>query len=430
MNRTQSDQLYKRAQEVIPGGVNSPVRAFKSVGLDPIFVERAEGTRIYDVDGNEYIDFIGSWGPMILGHSAPDVLEGVMDVLKKGTSYGVPAPLEVKMAELIVDAYPSIDLVRMVNSGTEATMSALRVARGYTGKNKILKFEGCYHGHADSLLVKSGSGTITFGVPTSPGVPADTVKDTLVARYNDLDSVASLFAEYGDDIACIIVEPVAGNMGVVAPRPGFLQGLRDICDQYGAVLIYDEVITGFRLAYGGAQEAYDVVPDMTCLGKIIGGGLPVGAYGGKKHIMEQVSPLGGVYQAGTLSGNPLAMHMGIRQLEILKGNPGIYDHMLALAKRMEAGMADIVAKHAIKGQVVREKGMVCLFFAEGDLKDYDAVSQADTGLYAKFFAGMLQKGFLLPPAQFEGLFLSRAHTEEDIDALLAAIDQVLASLAV
>ncbi len=428
MNTSKSKALYEKATGLIPGGVNSPVRAFKSVGLDPIFIERAEGSRIYDVDGNEYIDFIGSWGPMILGHANKEVIGDINEIIAKGTSYGVPSPLEVEMAELIVDACPSMDRVRMVNSGTEATMSALRVARGYTGRDKILKFEGCYHGHADNLLVKSGSGTIVYGVPTSPGVPAGTIADTLVARYNDLESVKSIFAEHGNNLAAVILEPIAGNMGVVVPKPEFIQGLRDLCTDNGTVLIIDEVITGFRVAYGGAQETLGVEADMTCYGKIIGGGLPVGAYGGKKEIMDVVSPVGGVYQAGTLSGNPLAMYMGIQQLRILKSRPEIYENMEKHAIYLEEKLGELINKYNIKAQTVRYKGMICLFFAEGELKDYDAVAKSDTELYGKYFKGMLERGVLLPPAQFEGMFLCAAHTMDDLDAYLKAVDEVFGEL--
>ncbi len=428
MKHNKSSEIFNEAQKYIPGGVNSPVRAFRSVGLDPIFIERGEGAKIYDVDGNEYIDYICSWGPLILGHSNEKVLDGIEEVLRRGTSYGVPTEIEVKMAKLIVEAYPSIDMVRMVNSGTEATMSALRVARGYTGRNKILKFEGCYHGHSDSLLVKSGSGTLTFGVPTSPGVPADTVKDTLVSKYNDLDAVKKIFEEQGEEIAAIIVEPVGGNMGVVPGKKEFLQGLRDICDEYGAVLIFDEVITGFRLAYGGAQEVYGVEAHMTCFGKIIGGGLPVGAYGGKKEIMDMVSPVGPVYQAGTLSGNPLAMHMGYNNLRILRDNPQIYQGIEEKAKRLEEGFRKNIHQLNISAEVVRFKGMVCVFFAEGKFHSYDDVKKCDTDMYSRYFKGMLERGILLPPAQFEGMFLSSEHTIEHIEETIKIQYDVLREL--
>jgi len=425
MKTTKSQAIFKEAQKVIPGGVNSPVRAFKSVGMDPIFIESGSEARITDIDGNTFIDYICSWGPLILGHSNPMLLEGIADVFKKGTSYGVPCAIEVDMAKAIVDAYPSIDTVRMVNSGTEATMSALRVARGYTNRNKILKFEGCYHGHSDALLVKSGSGALTFGVPTSPGVPEDVVKDTLVCRYNDMDSVRKAFEANKNEIAAVIVEPVAGNMGVVPATPEFLKGLREITKEYGTVLIFDEVITGFRLAYGGAQEVYDIDADMTCLGKIIGGGLPVGAYGGKKHIMDMVSPVGAVYQAGTLSGNPLAMHMGLKTMNHLKANKSVYDHMEKLAIAIENGLNEIIEKHSLPLSVARFKGMTCLFFAKGPIKDYDDVSHCDTEKYAVYFREMLKLGVLMPPAQFEGLFLSSAHTIEDVAETLEKCEKAL-----
>ncbi|MEG2353007.1 MAG: glutamate-1-semialdehyde 2,1-aminomutase [Clostridium sp.] len=424
-NNKKSEALFIEAQKYIPGGVNSPVRAFKSVGLNPIFAKSAKGSRLFDVDGNEYIDFICSWGPLILGHSNEEVSRGIEEVVARGTSYGVPTAIEVEMAKLIVESYPSIDMVRMVNSGTEATMSALRVARGYTGREKIIKFEGCYHGHSDNLLVKSGSGTITFGVPTSPGVPEGTVKDTLVATYNDLASVRSIFEENPDKIAAIIVEPVGGNMGVVPGTIEFLQGLRDITKEYGAVLIFDEVITGFRVAYGGAQEVYGVEPDMTCFGKIIGAGLPVGAYGGKRKIMEMVSPVGPVYQAGTLSGNPLAMHMGLKNLNILKNNPNIYIDLENRAIKFEKAMNEVINELSVDVTVIRFKAMLCTFFAKGQFTNFQEVMKCDTEKYAIFFREMLENGILFPPAQFEGLFLSAAHSDEDIDETVRVFKQAL-----
>ncbi len=425
MITTNSQKVFQEAKKVIPGGVNSPVRAFKSVGMDPIFVESGSGARIKDIDGNVYLDYICSWGPLILGHSNPLMLENIEEVFKRGTSYGVPSALEVDMAREIVDAFPSVDSVRMVNSGTEATMSALRVARAFTGRNKIIKFEGCYHGHSDALLVKSGSGTLTFGVPTSPGVPEVVVKDTLVCRYNDLDSVRETFNANKGEIATIIVEPVAGNMGVVAATKEFLQGLRDICDEEGAVLIFDEVITGFRLAYGGAQEVYGVEAHMTCLGKIIGGGLPVGAYGGRKDIMDMVSPVGPVYQAGTLSGNPLAMHFGLKTLRHLKENISVYENMERQGIVLEEGFQAIIDKYDFPLSVSRFKGMVCLFFAKGRMNSYDDIKNCDTDKYAHYFREMLNLGVLMPPAQFEGLFLSSVHTDEDIDLTLKKVETAL-----
>ncbi|SHK36161.1 glutamate-1-semialdehyde 2,1-aminomutase [Hathewaya proteolytica DSM 3090] len=425
IDRSTSENLFKEANQYIPGGVNSPVRAFKSVGMSPIFVDHAKGSKIYDVDENEYIDYICSWGPLILGHSREEIINGFEEIARRGTSYGVPTEIEVKMAKFIVEAFPSIDMVRMVNSGTEATMSALRVARGYTKRNKIVKFEGCYHGHSDALLVKSGSGTITYGVPTSPGVPADTVKDTLVCTYNDLESVKDTFKEYGEDIAAIIVEPVGGNMGVVPGTQEFLQGLRDICDQYETVLIFDEVITGFRVAFGGAQELYGVKPDMTCFGKIIGAGLPVGAYGGKKAIMEMVSPVGPVYQAGTLSGNPLAMFMGYRNLSFLKEHEDVYEKLEKLAIKFEEGMNKIIDKYNVPVTVIRFKAMMSVFFAKGEFKNFQDVMKCDTEKYAVFFKEMLDNGILFPPAQFEGLFLSYSHTEDDINHTLISFEKAI-----
>lgn len=425
---SQSDALFEAAKQVIPGGVNSPVRAFKSVGRNPIFIERAEGAHLYDVDGNQYLDLICSWGPMILGHGHPVLLEGIEDVFKNGTSYGVPSKIEVAMAQKLCSLYPAMDLVRMVNSGTEATMSAIRVARGYTGRNKMIKFEGCYHGHSDALLVKSGSGTLTYGVPTSPGVPADTVKDTLVSAYNDLDALRALFEANADSIACVIVEPVAGNMGVVAATPEFLEGMRALCDQYGALLIFDEVITGFRLGLGGAAAVYGVTPDLACFGKIIGGGLPVGAYGGKREIMSVVSPVGPVYQAGTLSGNPLAMHFGLKTLSHLESNPQIYSELEAKAAWLVEQIQTVIDREGYPIRMTRFMSMPCLFFARGEMFSYDDVKHCDTERYGEFFRRMLEKGYLLPPAQFEGWFLSTAHTDELLNGLVAAVEASLKDL--
>ncbi len=423
-----SSKWFERAQKVIPGGVNSPVRAFRSVGREPIFADRAEGATLWDVDGNAYTDFICSWGPMILGHGHPTLLKDIEKVFSKGTSYGIPSALEVEMAELLCEAYPSMDMVRMVSSGTEATMSAIRVARGYTNRHKIIKFEGCYHGHSDALLVKSGSGTLTYGVPTSPGVPEDVVKDTLVCRYNDLLSVEKVFTEFPKDVACVIVEPIAGNMGVVPATKEFLQGLRDLCSTYGAVLIFDEVITGFRLAYGGAAEVFGIAPDLVCFGKIIGGGLPVGAYGGKSEVMSVVSPIGPVYQAGTLSGNPLAMHFGIQTLTYLKNHPEIYTEMVRKAERIESGLNAWISKYKFPVQVVRFMSMPCLFFTEGEILSYDDVKSCNTELYGRYFREMLDRGYLLPPAQFEGIFLSDAHTDEMLDRFIQDSGEVLMGL--
>ncbi|CEJ75358.1 glutamate-1-semialdehyde 2 [[Clostridium] sordellii] len=418
-------KIYEEATKYIPGGVNSPVRAFKSVGLDPVFIDRAEGCKIYDVDGNEYIDYICSWGPLMLGHSPKEIVDGIEEVVKKGTSYGVPTAIEVDMAKLIVEAYPAIDQVRMVNSGTEATMSALRVARAYTGRNKILKFEGCYHGHSDALLVKSGSGTITYGVPTSPGVPEDVVKDTLVTRYNDIEATKAMFEKHGNEIAAVILETVAGNMGVVPGKKEFIQFLRDITKEYGTVLIFDEVITGFRLAYNSSVGYYGIEPDMACFGKIIGAGLPVGAYGGKKEIMDMVSPVGPVYQAGTLSGNPLAMYMGKKNLEILRDRPEIYSELERKATKLEEGLRANVEKLGLNYTVNRAGSLVCLFFAEGPINNYDDVTKCNVPMFNRYFEELLNRGILLAPTQFEAMFLSNAHTDEIIDETIKASYEAL-----
>lgn len=418
-------KIYEEATKYIPGGVNSPVRAFKSVGLDPVFIDRAEGCKIYDVDGNEYIDYICSWGPLMLGHSPKEIVDGIEEIVKKGTSYGVPTAIEVDMAKLIVEAYPAIDQVRMVNSGTEATMSALRVARAYTNRNKILKFEGCYHGHSDALLVKSGSGTITYGVPTSPGVPEDVVKDTLVTRYNDIEATKAMFEEHGNEIAAVILETVAGNMGVVPGKKEFIQFLRDITKEYGTVLIFDEVITGFRLAYNSSVGYYGIEPDMACFGKIIGAGLPVGAYGGKKEIMDMVSPVGPVYQAGTLSGNPLAMYMGKKNLEILRDRPEVYSELERKAIKLEEGLRSNVEKLGLNYTVNRAGSLVCLFFAEGPINNYDDVTKCNVPIFNKYFEELLNRGILLAPTQFEAMFLSNAHTDEIIDETIKASYEAL-----
>ena len=415
MNFEKSKEIYEEGLKYIPGGVNSPVRAFKSVATGPVFIKKGYGSQIEDEDGNIYIDYIGSWGPAILGHSNEELLEGIEDIIKDGLSFGLPTKIEVDMAKLIVDSYPAIDMVRMVNSGTEATMSAIRVARGYTGKNKIVKFEGCYHGHSDSLLVKSGSGTITYGVPTSLGVPEDIVKHTIVCRYNDIEDIRKTFDEYGRDIAAIIVEPVAGNMGLVPADQEFLDELSKITKANDSLLIFDEVITGYRIAFGGASEVYGIKPDMVCFGKIIGGGFPVGAYGARREIMEMVSPLGGVYQAGTLSGNPLAMHMGYKNINLLKRDKDLYKNMEKTAIKLEEGIADNIKETGVNATIVRFKNMLTLFFGEGPFKNYDDVQRCDTDMYAKYFKEMLNRGIMLPPAQFECMFLSTAHTEEQLE---------------
>lgn len=420
MQHTRSESIYKEALEYIPGGVNSPVRAFKSVGMQPIFVDRAEGSKIYDVDGNSYIDYICSWGPLILGHGNADVLKGVMEQLQRGTSYGVPTQVEVEMAKLIVEAYQGIDQVRMVNSGTEATMSAIRVARGYTGKNKILKFEGCYHGHSDALLVKSGSGTITYGVPTSPGIPEDVIKHTLVGRYNDMEELREIFRGHGEDIACVIVETVSGNMGLVPGNKAFLQLLRELTHEYQTVLIFDEVITGFRLAYGSSPEYFGIEPDMACFGKIIGGGLPVGAYGGKKEIMDQISPVGPIYQAGTLSGNPLAMHIGKNTIEYLRDHPSVYEELDQKAAYLEKGIKQNLQKLGLDLALTRVGSLICLFFTPGKTENYDDVKDCDLEKFNSYFKEMLNQGILIGPAQFEAMFVSMAHTQEDLDQTISA----------
>lgn len=415
-----SEVLYEEAKRYIPGGVNSPVRAFQSVGLTPIFVENAVGSKLTDVDGNTYIDYICSWGPLLLGHSLESLNINLEELFNKGVSYGLSTELEIKMAKLIVEAYPAIDQVRMVNSGTEATMSALRVARGYTGRTKIIKFEGCYHGHSDSLLVQSGSGTLTYSVPTSPGVPEGIVKETLVARYNDLESVKALFETHKGEIAAVIVEPVAGNMGVIEGKKTFLQGLRELCTKEGTILIFDEVITGFRLAYGSSPEYFGIKPDMVCLGKIIGAGLPVGAYGGKREIMQQVSPCGPIYQAGTLSGNPIAMYIGRKYLEHLKERRGIYEIIAEKAKRLEEGFKANLEQLKLPFTVNRVTSLLCLFFAKGPIENYEDVQRCDTRLFSIYYKAMLEKGILLPPSQYEGLFLSKAHSDTDIEYTIEA----------
>lgn len=415
-----SYQHYQDALKVIPGGVNSPVRAFQSVGMLPVFIDYGEGATVYDVDGNAYTDYIGSWGPLILGHGSPVYTEGIAERLEKGSTFGVPTAVEVALAEVIIDAIPSMEMVRMVNSGTEATMSAIRLARGYTGKDKFIKFEGCYHGHSDALLVKSGSGTLTYGVPTSAGVTAGAAQDTLVATYNDLDSVAALFDAYPNEIACVIVEPVAGNMGVVPPAQGFLKRLRELTEEKGALLIFDEVITGFRLDYGGAQNYFEVQPDLTTLGKIIGGGMPVGAFGGKREIMEKLAPTGPVYQAGTLSGNPVAMTMGLNTLHYLKTHPEIYTFMEDMAICLEKGFLKNAEEAGIPVAVNRIGGMLSMFFTDEKVGDYTSVMGSDTDRYAQYFKEMLELGQLLPPAQFEGIFLSAAHSKSIVEETLAA----------
>lgn len=419
MDHTKSSHLFAAAKALIPGGVNSPVRAFKSVGADPLFLARAAGSKVYDVDGNEFIDYVGSWGPMILGHCHPEVVAAVKSAADSGASFGAPTEREITLAQMVIDAVPSIEMVRMVSSGTEATMSAIRLARGYTGRDKIIKFSGCYHGHSDALLVKAGSGAATFGVPDSPGVPQDVAKHTLTANFNSLDSVKKLVAENSGQIACIIVEPVAGNMGTVPPRPGFLEGLRKLSTDEGIVLIFDEVMSGFRVAYGGAQEVYGVTPDMTTLGKIIGGGLPVGAFGGKREIMSLLSPSGGVYQAGTLSGNPLAMSAGIATLNLLQ-QPGFYQQLEEKSAYLAAGIIKAAKSAAYPIFPTRVGSMICTFFTENEVTDWDSAATSDTRAFATFFRGMLEEGIYLAPSQYETGFISIAHSTEDLDRTIAA----------
>jgi glutamate-1-semialdehyde 2,1-aminomutase len=421
MKRKKSIAVYRRALEMIPGGVDSPVRAFKAIGISPTFVDRAKGSKIWDIDGNEYIDYVGSWGPMILGHAHPGVVAALKKAIPKGTSYGAPTFLEVELAAKVKKAFPSMELMRMVSSGTEAVMSAIRLARGYTGRDKILKFEGCYHGHGDSLLVKAGSGATTFGIPDSLGVPEDLAKHTLTASYNDLEGVKSLVRQYSGQIACIIVEPIAGNMGVVLPEREFLEGLRKVCNGEGIILVFDEVISGFRVAYGGAQELYQIKADLTCLGKIIGGGLPVGAYGGKREIMEKIAPLGGVYQAGTLSGNPLAMTAGMVTLELLKSKK-VYQDLEKKTSYLTEAISEKAEENGISITINRGTGMFTLFFTAGPVRDYRTAKTSDTKRFAQFFIEMMERGIYLPPSQFEAWFISLAHTQKDLDQTIEACD--------
>lgn len=421
-----SKGAFKAAQQVMPGGVNSPVRAFKSVDMDPIFMDHGLGSKIYDIDGKEYIDYVLSWGPLILGHAQEKVVEELKKAIQKGTSFGAPTLLETKMAELVIERVPSIEMVRMVSSGTEATLAALRLARGYTKKNKILKFIGCYHGHSDSLLIKAGSGVATLGLPDSPGVPKGTAENTITVHYNDIDAVRLAFEKYGQDIAAIIVEPVAGNMGVVPPVEGFLQGLRDVTTEYGALLIFDEVMTGFRVGFNCAQGFFNVMPDITCLGKVIGGGLPVGAFGGKKEIMEHIAPSGDIYQAGTLSGNPLAMTAGYFTLsQLTKEN---YEYFGELADQLEAGLKEVFAKYNVPIQINRAGSMIGYFLNDEPVTDFSIASKSDLKLFAKMYKEMANNGVFLPPSQFEGMFLSTAHTKEDIKNTLVAFENSLKAI--
>ncbi|ARQ07336.1 glutamate-1-semialdehyde 2,1-aminomutase [Macrococcoides canis] len=426
MNYSKSKQAFSEAVNLMPGGVNSPVRAFKSVDMDPIFMERGKGSKIYDIDGNEYIDYVLSWGPLILGHANDTVTGALNKAVLNGTSFGAPTELENKMAELVIDRVPSIEMVRMVSSGTEATLAALRLARGFTGKNKILKFIGCYHGHSDSLLIKAGSGVATLGLPDSPGVPKGTAENTITVHYNDLDAVKAAFERFGDDIAAVIVEPVAGNMGVVPPVDGFLEGLREITSEHDALLIFDEVMTGFRVGYNCAQGYFGVTPDLTCLGKVIGGGLPVGAFGGRRDIMEQIAPSGPVYQAGTLSGNPLAMTGGFYTLSQL--TPDSYDYFNHLGDMLEQGLTEVFSKHNVPITINRAGSMIGFFLNAEKVTNFEIASRSDLKLFAAMYKEMANNGVFLPPSQFEGMFLSTEHTEEDIQKTIDAFDKALTAI--
>ncbi len=420
-----SAEWFTEAQKYIPGGVNSPVRAFKSVGGQPKFIERAQGSKIYDVEGREYIDYVCSWGPMILGHAHPQIVSAVQAAAARGTSYGAPTTLEAELARMIAEVVPSIKKVRLVSSGTEAVMSAIRLARGYTGRDKILKFDGCYHGHGDSLLVKAGSGLATLGVPDSAGIPAALAQLTLTLPYNDLAAVEELCRRVGKELACIIVEPVAGNMGVVLPEPGFLEGLRRVTEQYGIVLIFDEVITGFRVALGGAQEYYGVTPDLTCLGKIIGGGLPVGAYGGRAEIMDKIAPLGPVYQAGTLSGNPLAVTAGIETLKMLK-RPGFYAELEQKAARLAEGISDCAREHKVDIYTCRQGSLMSTYFTKQPVRDYASAKASSVEKFNKFFWSLQEQGINIAPSQFEAMFVSQAHSDHDLEQTIAVVDKAMA----
>ena len=420
-------QAWETSQKLIPGGVNSPVRAFKSVGGSPIFIKRAQGSKIYDIDDNQYIDYVGSWGPLLLGHANPIVLSAISEVMKDGTSFGAPTELEVELANIVTSAVKSVDQIRMVNSGTEATMTAIRLARGYTNRNKIIKIEGCYHGHVDYLLVKAGSGLTTFGLPDSGGVPKEFAHHTLTVPFNDIDSVQRVIEAHSDQIACLILEPIAGNMGVIPPKDGYLEELRKVTAEYGIVLIFDEVMTGFRVAYGGAQELYGVDADLTCFGKIIGGGLPVGAYGGRKDIMQCVSPIGEVYQAGTLSGNPLAMAAGIATLKKLS-QPGVYTQLEETSNAISDGMKHSAKKHGISSFHNRVGSMIICFFTDQEVVDYETAKTSDTGKFSKYFWGLLKQGVYIAPSQFEAGFVSLAHTGEDVENTIRVIDNVFSNL--
>ena len=427
MKQYVSEKLFVQAQKAIPGGVNSPVRACRSVGAKPVFIQRAEGSRVFDADGNAYIDYVGSWGPMILGHRHPKVMAAIQEVLERGTSFGAPTDLEIELAEMVIKAVPSVEMVRMVNSGTEATMSAIRLARGVTGRDLLIKFDGCYHGHADTLLVAAGSGVATLGIPGSPGVPDAFVQNTLSLPYNDAERVTDVVSKKGDKIAAIIVEPVAGNMGLVPPEPGFLETLRALTQDHGIILIFDEVMTGFRVAFGGAQALYDLMPDLTCMGKVIGGGLPVGAYGGRKEIMKKVAPDGPVYQAGTLSGNPLAMAAGIATLKCLQ-QPELYETLEARSAMLEEGLRKAVGKAELPAVTNRVGSMMGLFFTEKRVSNFAEAQRSDLTMFAKYFKAMLERGIYLAPSQYEALFVSSAHSEGDIQATILAAREVFGAL--
>jgi glutamate-1-semialdehyde 2,1-aminomutase len=427
MDFTKSQSLFEHALEIIPGGVNSPVRACKSVGADPLFIERGEGCLIYDADGNRFVDYIGSWGPLILGHRHPAVVDAITAVLKRGTSFGAPTDLEIQLAEMVIDAVDSVEVVRMVNSGTEATMSAIRLARGATNRELVIKFDGCYHGHADTLLVAAGSGVATLGIPGSPGVPEAVAQATLSLPFNDIDAFKKVMADKGDKVAGVIIEPVAGNMGLVAPEDGFLKTLRELTEAHGSVLIFDEVMTGFRVAYGGAQSLYGIAPDLSCFGKVIGGGLPVAAYGGKKEIMSQIAPQGSIYQAGTLSGNPLAMAAGIATLKQLQ-IPGVYETLNEKSKRLITGLGNAAQKAGIAARVGHVGSMLGMFFTDRNVSNFDDAKTCNLELFSKFYLGMRQHGIYIAPSQFEVLFLSTAHYDEHVDATINAAEQVLEEL--
>ncbi len=427
MDFKNSHQLYEQARKLIPGGVNSPVRACKSVGADPLFIDRADGCRIFDADGNSFIDYIGSWGPMILGHRHPAVIGAVASVLERGTSFGAPIDLEIELAKLVIEAVPSVDIVRMVNSGTEANMSAVRLARGATGRDLVIKFDGCYHGHADTLLVAAGSGVATLGIPGSPGIPEAVAKHTLSLPFNDIECIQKVMNEQGDHIACIIVEPVAGNMGMVPPADGFLQSLRQLTEKHGALLIFDEVMTGFRVALGGAQSRYGISPDLTCFGKIIGGGLPVGAYGGRREVMDNIAPQGSVYQAGTLSGNPIAMAAGIATLQQVMQD-GFYENLEKTTRKLADGLDAAAQNAGIPAKVDHVGSMLGMFFTDQEVNNFDDAKLCDLELFSAFYNGMRENGIYIAPSQFEALFVSAAHSEEDIDQTIRAAETVLKDL--